>query len=107
MNKLFILIGALVFVLAGCEQDTEFPLILPAAAEPSSKMYNDRGIDYYRKGNYREAVIAFVQARTAGGCSVSCSFPSFSNSTLQKSFPFDKSCHSCQNIQVPGWELFG
>lgn len=38
---------------------------MPIGAEPSAKMYNDRGIDFYRKGDYREAVIAFVQARTA------------------------------------------
>ena len=48
MKNLFIIIGALVWVLAGCEQDTEFPLILPPTAEPSSKMCNDRGIDHYR-----------------------------------------------------------
>ncbi len=64
MKKLFI-IGLWIFLLAGCEQDTEFPLILPGAAEPSSTMYNDRGIDYFRKGDYKEAGIAFVQARTA------------------------------------------
>jgi len=29
MKKLFIIIGALFLVLAGCEQDPEFPLILP------------------------------------------------------------------------------
>lgn len=66
MRKLFlilILIGGVV----SCEkaEDAEFPLILPAAAEPSSKMYNDRGIEHYRKGDFKEAVIAFVQARTA------------------------------------------
>ncbi len=65
MKKLFIIIGALFLVLAGCEQDTEFPLILPPAAEPSSKMYNDRGIDHYRQGDYQSALIHFVQARTA------------------------------------------
>lgn len=66
MNRLFT-IFILVCTLVSCEQekDTEFPLILPAAAEPSSKMYNDRGIDFYRNGDYKEAVIAFVQARTA------------------------------------------
>lgn len=66
MKKLFIILILICGVIS-CEkaEDTEFPLILPAAAEPSSKMYNDRGIDYYRKGDYQEAVIAFVQARTA------------------------------------------
>ena len=65
MKKIFIIIGALFLVLAGCEQDTEFPLILPPAAEPSSKMYIDRGIDHYRQGDYQSALIDFVQARTA------------------------------------------
>jgi tetratricopeptide (TPR) repeat protein len=64
MNKLFILL-MLIGVAVGCEKDTEFPLILPVGAEPSSKMYNDRGIDHYRDGDYKEAIIAFVQARTA------------------------------------------
>ena len=64
MKKLFIM-GALFLVLAGCEQDTEIPLILPPPAEPSSKMFNDRGIDHYRQGDYQSARIDFVQARTA------------------------------------------
>jgi len=66
MKKLFIIL-ILICGMVSCNkaEDTEFPLILPAAAEPSSKMYNDRGIDYYRNGDYQEAVIAFVQARTA------------------------------------------
>ena len=54
-----------VFLLAGCGEDTEYPLILPGAAEPSSTMYNERGIDYFHDKDYKEAVIAFVQARTA------------------------------------------
>jgi len=66
MKKLFLIL-ILICGVVSCEkaEDTEFPLILPVGAEPSSKMYNDRGIDLYRKGDYREAVIAFVQARTA------------------------------------------
>ena len=51
-------------MLAGCQPETEFPLILPAA-EPSSTLYNERGIDHYRKGDFKEALIAFVQAQTA------------------------------------------
>ncbi len=60
---ILILIGGVV----SCEKakDTEFPLILPATAEPSAKMYNGRSIDHYREGDYKEAVIAFMQARTA------------------------------------------
>ncbi len=66
MKKLFIIL-ILICGVVSCEKakDTEFPLILPAAAEPSSTMYNDRSIDFYREGDYKEAVIAFVQARTA------------------------------------------
>jgi len=65
MKKLFTIIGALFLVLAGCEQDTEFPLILLPTAEPSSKMCNDRGIDHYRQKDYQSVLIDFVQARTA------------------------------------------
>jgi Tfp pilus assembly protein PilF len=66
MKKLFIIL-ILIYGVVSCEntEDTEFPLILPVAAEPSSKMYNDRGIDFYRERDYREAAIAFVQARAA------------------------------------------
>jgi Flp pilus assembly protein TadD len=66
MKKLFIIL-ILFSSLVSCEKakDTEFPLILPVAAEPSATMYNDRGIDHYREGDYREAAIDFVQARTA------------------------------------------
>jgi len=67
MKKLFIIL-ILICGVVSCEKakDTEFPLILPAAAEqPSATMYNDRGIDFYREGDYQEAAIAFVQARTA------------------------------------------
>jgi len=66
MNRLFILL-ILICSVVSCEQakDTEFPLILPAAAEPSAKMYNDRGIDHFNNGDYQDAVIAFVQARAA------------------------------------------
>lgn len=66
MKKLFIVLILICSVVScGQAEDTELPLILPVGAEPSSKMYNDRGIDHYRNGDYREAVIDFVQARTA------------------------------------------
>ena len=66
MKKLFIIL-ILICSIVSCEnaEDTDFPLILPVGAEPSSKMYNDRGMEYYRNGDYEEAVIAFVQARAA------------------------------------------
>ncbi len=49
----------------GCESSNEQPLTLPQAAEPSAKMYNDRGIDFYIKGDLFEALISFNQAKTA------------------------------------------
>ena len=64
MKRLLIIL-VLISGIAGCENHAEFPLILPPAAEPSSKMYNDRGIGHYRQGEYKEALIDFVQARTA------------------------------------------
>ena len=64
MNK-FLIIVILICSIVSCEQDTEFPLILPIGAEPSAKMYNDRGIGHYSEGDYKEAAINFVQARTA------------------------------------------
>jgi tetratricopeptide (TPR) repeat protein len=61
-----LLIWTLCLVLfAGCEKPPTQPLDLPAAAEPSSKMFNDRGTEYFNKGNYDEAVISYLQARTA------------------------------------------
>ncbi len=49
----------------GCESNSERPLTLPQAAEPSAKMYNDRGIDFFNKGDSFEALINFNQAKTA------------------------------------------
>ena len=66
MKKLFIVLMLICSVVScGQAEDTELPLILPVGAEPSSKMYNDLGIDHYRNEDYKEAVIDFVQARTA------------------------------------------
>ena len=48
LMKRLLMIWVLISGIAGCEQDTEIPLILPPAAEPSSKIFNDRGIDHYR-----------------------------------------------------------
>lgn len=53
------------FLLAGCEKPPAQPLILPAGAEPSSFMFNERGTGYFNQGNYSEAVIAFLQAKAA------------------------------------------
>lgn len=63
-NRVLIFLLGIV-LLAACEQPPAHPLGLPAAAEPSSKMFNDRGAEYFSKGDYEEAVIAFIQARTA------------------------------------------
>ncbi len=52
MNK-FLIIVILICSIVSCEQDTEFPLILPIGAEPSAKMYNDRGIGHYSEGDYK------------------------------------------------------
>ena len=42
----------ILFVLTAisCYNTGEVPLLLPAAAEPSAKIYNDRGIEYFHKG---------------------------------------------------------
>ncbi len=55
----------LVLGLASCETDKEFPLELPAAAEPSAKTRNDLGIAHYKSGRYMEALVQFSQASFA------------------------------------------
>lgn len=64
-GKRFCLLLLCIGLLAGCEPPPAQPLGLPAAAEPSSKMFNDRGTGYFNQGDYQEAVIAYIQARTA------------------------------------------
>ena len=50
----------------GCRPEiTEQPLTLPMAAEPSSKLHNDMGLEYFGKHEFKEAVIHFLQAKTA------------------------------------------
>jgi len=64
MKKL-ILILLLTLTITNCDKTKETPLLLPAAAEPSAKMHNDRGIKYFHEGKYLDALIAFTQARVA------------------------------------------
>lgn len=68
-TRKMVLRGALVLILAlgltGCEADKEFPLELPAAAEPSAKTRNDLGIAHYKSGRYMEALVQFSQASFA------------------------------------------
>lgn len=64
MKKVFlILIAAL--ILAQCEYSGETPLILPAGAEPSAKIHNDRGIAHFSQGRYFDALLEFTQASVA------------------------------------------
>lgn len=48
-----------------CSGPREAPLILPAASEPSAKIHNDRGIQFYRQHQYMDALLQFIQASVA------------------------------------------
>ena len=48
-----------------CDKTDETPLLLPSAAEPSAKINNDRGVEYFHQGKYLDALIAFTQASVA------------------------------------------
>jgi len=63
--RLFVLFVVLAIGSACSPEVTEHPLILPAGAEPSAKLHNDRGLDYFGRGDYGEAVIYFLQAKAA------------------------------------------
>ena len=65
VTKYLFLILLLTLATIRCEKVDEIPLLLPSAAEPSAKIYNDRGIEYFHKGNYLDALIAFTQANVA------------------------------------------
>ncbi len=67
--KNWILILLLTSTITNCNKTEETPLILPEAAEPSAKIHNDRGIKYFHKGKYLEALIGFTQASVADGTS--------------------------------------
>ena len=64
MKHLFLII-LFTLVIISCEKTDEIPLLLPSAAEPSAKIYNDRGIEYFYKGKHLDALIAFTQADVA------------------------------------------
>jgi len=63
--KQVLLILLLVPTIISCDRTDEIPLLLPPAAEPSAKIHNDRGIEYFHKGKYLDALIAFTQASIA------------------------------------------
>ena len=65
--KNLILVLLLALTITNCNKTKENPLLLPAAAEPSAKIYNDRGIKYFHEGKNLDALIAFTQARVADG----------------------------------------
>ena len=54
--KQALLILLFVLTVIGCDKTDEVPLLLPAAAEPSAKIYNDRGIEYFYKGKNLDAL---------------------------------------------------
>ena len=63
--KPVLLILSLVLTIISCGDTDEVPLLLPSAAEPSAKIHHDRGIEYFHKGKYLDALIAFTQASVA------------------------------------------
>ena len=63
--KQVLLIFLFLLTIISCGKIDEAPLILPSAAEPSAKIHNDRGIEYFHRGKYLDALIAFTQASVA------------------------------------------
>ena len=63
--KQLLLIFLFVLTIVSCYKTDEIPLLLPSAAEPAAKIYNDRGIEYFHKGMHMDALIAFTQASVA------------------------------------------
>ena len=63
--KNLILTLLVILIITNCNKTTETPLLLPTAAEPSAKLHNNRGIEYFNKGEYLEALIQFTQANVA------------------------------------------
>ena len=63
--KEILLILLLALSIISCDKTNEIPLLLPSAAEPSAKIHNDRGIEFFHKGKYLDALIAFTQASVA------------------------------------------
>ena len=63
--KSLILILLFALTISNCNKTKETPLPLPIAAEPSAKLHNNQGIEYFNKGDYLEALIQFTQANVA------------------------------------------
>lgn len=63
--KITLVVLQLVISLTGCANEHEFPLGLPAAAEPSAKLHNDLGISHYHANRYMDALLQFMQAYSA------------------------------------------
>ena len=59
----------LIILIWGCNKTDEVPLFLPLAAEPSAKLHNDRGIEFFHRGKELDALIAFTQANVADNSS--------------------------------------
>ena len=63
--KNFTLILLFALAITNCNKTKETPLLLPIAAEPSAKLHNNKGIEYFNNGKYLEALIQFTQASVA------------------------------------------
>ena len=63
--KTLILILLFALTITNCSNTKETPLLLPIAAEPSAKLHNNKGIEYFNNGKYLEALIQFTQASVA------------------------------------------
>ena len=61
--KHIVLVLFLILTAISCNKTDEIPLLLPSAAEPSAKLFNDRGIEYFYKGKHTDALISFTQAK--------------------------------------------
>ena len=51
--------------ISNCTKPEEFPLTLPAGAEPSAKSFNDYGIEDFHSGKYSDSFLHFKQASVA------------------------------------------
>ena len=55
----------LLLLTSSCNNIGEDPLTLRVGAEPSAKMRNDNGIEYYKAGKNFDALLQFNQANMA------------------------------------------
>ena len=63
--KRFLVFSLLLPLLISCNNINEDPLTLDAGAEPSAKMRNDIGIEYFKAGRNFDALLQFNQANLA------------------------------------------